>query len=84
MSRRLSNKRCQLCHESAANVIHETTWWRNKWTPPPPIQVHNNLPCAGGDCDVPKGWERRTLFCSEDCRLRCEIVLFEKAIGIGN
>jgi hypothetical protein len=50
-------------------VIHKTTWWCNKWLPPPPAQVHSDLPCAGGDYGVPKGWEERTLFCSEDCRL---------------
>ena len=60
------------------------TWWRNKWPPPPPAQVRSDLPCVGGDYGVPKGLEERTLFCSEDSRLRREIILFEKAIGIGN
>ena len=83
MSRRLSNKGCRLCHEAAAKVIHETTWW-HKWPPPPLAQVRGDLPCAGGDYDVPKGWEERTLFCSKDCRLRHKIILFEMAIGIGN
>jgi len=83
-SRQISNKGCRLCHEAAAKVIHETTWWRNNWPPPPLAQVRGDLLCVGGDCGVPKGWEERTLFCSEDCRLRRKIILFEKAIGIGN
>jgi hypothetical protein len=37
-SRQLNNKGCWLCHRAVANVIHETTWWRTKW-PPPPAQV---------------------------------------------
>jgi hypothetical protein len=66
----------------AAKVIHEMTWWHNKWPPLPPAQVHGDLPCVGDDCSVPKGWEERTLFCSEDYRLYREIILFEKAIEI--
>ena len=84
MSWRLSNKGCRLCCEAATKVIHKMTWWRNKWPPPSSVQVCGDLPCAGGDCGIPKGWEERTLFCSEDYRLRHEIILFEKAIGIGN
>ena len=84
MSRRLSNKGCRLCREVATKVIHKRTWWRNKWPPPLPAQVRGDLPCASSDWGIPKGWEERTLFCSEDCRLRHEIILFEKAIGIGN
>jgi hypothetical protein len=33
---------------------------------------------------VEKGWLRISLFCSEDCRLRCEMVKFAHCIGIGN
>ena len=84
MSRRLSNKGCWLCCKAAANVIHEMMWWHNKWLPLSSAQVHYDLPCVGGDCGAPKGWEERTLFCSEDYRLHREIILFEKAIGIGN
>ena len=65
-------------------MIHETTWWHNKWPLPPVAEVHDDLLCIGGDYDVPKGWEERALFCSEDCRLCREIILFEKAIAIGN
>jgi hypothetical protein len=83
-SRWLSNKGCRLCHEVAAKVIHETTWWCKKWPPRLAAQVRGDLPCAGDDCGVPKGWEQRTLFCSEDYRLHNEIILFRKAIGIGN
>ena len=84
MSRRPSNKGFRLCREVDAKMIHETTWWHNKWSPPSPTQVHGDLPCTGSDCGILKGWEERTLFCSEDCRLHREIILFEKAIGIGN
>jgi hypothetical protein len=31
-----------------------------------------------------KGWLRISLFCSEDCRLRCEMVKFAQSIGIEN
>ena len=82
-SRRLSNKGCWLCHEVAVNVIHEMTW-RNKWLPPAAAQVRDDFLCAGNDYGIPEGWEERTLFCSEDCRLHREIILFEKAIGIRN
>ena len=83
-SRRLSNKGCRLCREAATNVIHETTWWRNKWPPPPAAQVCSDLLCTGGDYSVLKGWEQWTLFCSEASRLRRKIILFKKAIRIGN
>jgi hypothetical protein len=33
---------------------------------------------------VDKGFLRITLFCSKNCRLCCEIVKFERSIGIGN
>jgi hypothetical protein len=72
-SRQLSNKGCRLCSEATANVIHKMTWWRNKWPPLPVAQVRGDLPCSGDDCGVPKGWEQRTLFCSEDCRLRVKL-----------
>jgi hypothetical protein len=37
-----------------------------------------DLACAGtgGGYGVEKGWLRISLFCSEDCRLRCEMVKF--------
>jgi hypothetical protein len=34
-SRWLRNKGCRLCHEVAAKVIHEMTWWYKKWPPRP-------------------------------------------------
>ena len=83
-SRRLGNKGCWLCHVAAVKVIHEMMWWCNKWPPSPPAQERGDLPCAGADCGIPKGWEQRTLLCSEDCRLRHKIILFGKAIVIGN
>ena len=75
-SRRQSNKGCRLCCEVAAKVIHEMTWWHNKWPLPLATQVRDDLPCAGGDCfqkDGNKGlyFAVRTvgfavkLFCSE-------------------
>jgi hypothetical protein len=53
-------------------MIHKMIWWRNKWPPPPPTQLCGDLPCAGDDCGVPKGWEEKTLFCSKDYRLHRE------------
>jgi hypothetical protein len=51
---------------------------------PPPAPLSGNQPCAGNDggCGVEKGWLQISLFCSEDCRLRC--VKFAQSIGIGN
>jgi hypothetical protein len=53
---------------------------------PPPAQVRGDQPCAGtgGGCGVEEGWLRISLFCSEDCRLRCEMVKFALSIGVGN
>jgi hypothetical protein len=82
----LSNKGCLPLREKAARVIHSLTWCI--WGEPlrPPAQVRGDQPCAGnsGCCGVDKGWVRISLFCSEDCRLRCEMVKFERSIGIGN
>jgi hypothetical protein len=85
-SRWLSNERCLPLHDKAARALHYSTWriWGEPL--PPPAQVHEDQPCAGnGDgCGVEKGWLRISLFCSEDCRLRCEMVKFAQSIGIGN
>jgi hypothetical protein len=45
--------------------------------------LRGDQPCAGtgGGCNVEKGWLRISLFCSEDCRLRCEMVKFVQRIG---
>ena len=85
-SRWLSNEGCLPLREKAALAIHYSTWriWGEPL--PPPAQVRGDQPCAGtgGSCGVEKGWLRISLFCSEDCRLRCEMVKFERSIGIGN
>jgi hypothetical protein len=85
-SRWLSNKGCLPLHEKAACVLHYSTWriWGEPLPPTP--QVHGNQPCEGnsGGCNVEKGWLKISLFCSEDCRLRCEMVKFAQSIGIGN
>jgi hypothetical protein len=74
-SRWLSNEGCLPLHEKAAHVLHYSTW--RIWGEPllPPAQVCGDQPFAGtgGSYDVEKGWLRISLFCSEDCRLRCEI-----------
>jgi hypothetical protein len=48
--------------------------------------VRDDQLCAGngGCCGVEKGWLWISLFCSEDCRLRCEMVKFTQSIGIWN
>jgi TPR repeat protein len=85
-SRWLSNEGCLPLREKATLVIHSLTW--RIWGEPLPhlAQVRGDQPCAGtgGGCGVEKGWLRISQFCSEDCRLRCEIVKFAQSIGIGN
>jgi hypothetical protein len=85
-SRWLSNEGCLPLREKAAHVLHYSTWriWGEPL--PPPAQVHGDQPCAGtdGGCGMEKGWFRISLFCSEGCRLRCEMVKFAWSIGIGN
>jgi hypothetical protein len=85
-SRWLSNEGCLPLCEKAARAIHSSTW--RIWGAPlsPPAQVRGDQSCAGnnGGCGVDKGWLRISLFCSEDCRLRREMVKFERSIGIGN
>jgi hypothetical protein len=83
-SRWLSNEGCLPLREKAARAIHYSTW--RIWGELLPAQVHVDQPCAGngGNCGVEKGWLRISLFCSEDCRLRCEMVKFAQSIGIGN
>jgi hypothetical protein len=86
MSRWLSNKGCLPLREKAARVLHYST--RRIWGEPlPPLeQVRGDQPCAGtgGSCSVEKGCLRISLFCSENCRLHCEMVKFAKSIVIGN
>jgi hypothetical protein len=83
-SRWLSNEGCLPLLEKVARVLHYSTWriWGEPL--PPPTQVRGDQPCGGTGGGVEKGWLRISLFCSEDCRLRCEMVKFARSIGIGN
>jgi hypothetical protein len=85
-SRWLSNEGSLPLQEKATRVIHSSTWriWGEPL--PPPAQVCGDQPCAGNDdgCGVDKGWLGISLFCSQDCRLRREMVKFKRSIGIGN
>jgi hypothetical protein len=85
-SRWLSNEVCLPLREKAARALHNSTWCI--WGEPllPPAQVRGDQPCVGtgGGCSVEKGWLRMSLFCSENCRLRYEMVKFAQSIGIGN
>jgi hypothetical protein len=85
-SRWLSNEGCLPLREKAACVIHSSTCRISGEPLPPPAQVRGDQSCARnrGCCGVDKRWLRISLFCSEDCRLRCEMVKFERSIGIGN
>jgi hypothetical protein len=85
-SRWLSNEGCLPLREKAACALHYSTWWIWGELLLPPAQVRSNQPCAGtsGGCGVEKGWLQISLFCSEDCRLHCEMVKFAQSIGIGN
>jgi hypothetical protein len=82
-SRWLSKEGCLPLREKAARVLHYLTWriWGEPL--PPPAQVRGDQPCAGtgGGCGVEKGWLRVSLFCREDCWLRCEMVKFAQRIG---
>jgi hypothetical protein len=82
-SRWLSNEGCLPLREKAMHALHYSTWriWGEPL--PPPAQVRGDQPCAGtgGGCGVEKGWLRISLFCSADCRLRCEMVKFAQRIS---
>jgi hypothetical protein len=81
-SRWLSNEGCLPLREKAAHELHYSTWCIWGEPLPPPAQVRGDQPCAGtnGGCGVEKGWLQISLFCSEDCRLRCEMVKFTQRI----
>jgi hypothetical protein len=85
-SRWLSNEGCLPLREKAARALHSSTW--HIWGEPllPPAQVRGDQPCASnsGGCGVEKGWLQISLFCSEDCRMHCEMVKFAQSIGIEN
>jgi hypothetical protein len=80
-SRRLSNEGCLPLREKAARALHYST--SRIWGEPlpPPAKVHGDQPCAGTGGGVEKGWLQISLFCSEDYRLRCEMVKFTQRIG---
>jgi hypothetical protein len=82
-TRWLSNEGCLPLRDKAARALHYSTWRIWGEPPPPPAQVHVDQPCAGtgGGCGVEKGWLQISLFCGEDCRLRCEMVKFAQRIG---
>jgi hypothetical protein len=85
-SRWLSNEGCLSLCEKVARAIHSSSW-RIWGEPLPPLaQVRGDQSCTGngGNCGVDKEWLRISRFCSEDCRLRCEMVKFARSIGIGN
>jgi hypothetical protein len=69
--------------KKAARALHYSTWRIWVEALPPPAQVRGDQSCAGtgGGCGMEKGWFQISLFRSEDCRLRCEMVKFTKRIG---
>jgi hypothetical protein len=85
-SRWLSNEGCLPLREKTARALHYSNWriWGEPL--PPPAQVRGDQPCSGtgNGYDVEKGWLQISLFCSEDCRLRSEMVKFAQSVGIGN
>jgi hypothetical protein len=78
LSRWLSNEGCLPLREKAKRALHYSTWriWGEPL--PPPAQVRGDQPCigTGSGCGMEKGWLGISLFRSEDCRLRCEMVKF--------
>jgi hypothetical protein len=78
-----SNEGCLRLREKAARAVRSSTC--RIWDEPlPPLaQVRGDQPCAGngGCCGVDKGCLAISLFCSEDCRLQCEMVKIEWSIG---
>jgi hypothetical protein len=81
-SRWLSNEGCLPLREKAARALHYSTW--RIWGEPLPLlaQVRGDQYAGtGGGCGVEKEWLRISLFCSKDCRLRCEMVKFAQRIG---
>jgi hypothetical protein len=82
-SRWLSNEGCLPLREKATRALHYSTWCIWGEPLPPQAQVHGDQPCAGTSdgCGVEKGLHRISLFCSKDCRLRCEMMKFAQRIG---
>jgi hypothetical protein len=82
----LSNEGCLPLREKATRALHYSNGHIWGEPLPPPAQVCGYQPCVGtgGGGGVEKGWLRISLFCSEDCRLCCEMVKFAQSIRIGN
>ena len=74
----LGNKGLLLCREQAATALTTVPW--RKFGEPllQPAHVRGDLPCLWGICGISKGFEQKILYCSEDCRLRGEMNLFER------
>uniref|UniRef100_K3YLK4 F-box domain-containing protein n=1 Tax=Setaria italica TaxID=4555 RepID=K3YLK4_SETIT len=79
--RMLSNKGCRLCHEQAAFWIGRTIW-RKAGEPLPQAPVRGDPSCANSGCGVTFECPQKTLFCSEDCKIHREIVVFQRKLGI--
>jgi hypothetical protein len=75
-SRWLSNEGCLPLHPKAARALPYSTWRILGEPMPPPAQVRGDQSCTGNGGGVEKGCLRISLFCSEDCRLGCEMVKF--------
>jgi hypothetical protein len=68
--------------KKASLAIHSSTWRIWGESLPPSAQVRDDELCAGtgGGCSMEKGWLQISLICSEECRLRCEMVKFAQSI----
>uniref|UniRef100_K3YDU8 F-box domain-containing protein n=1 Tax=Setaria italica TaxID=4555 RepID=K3YDU8_SETIT len=73
----LHNLLCRECREDAVYLVVGILW--NK-VALPPTPGHGEFPCDGGDYSFANGWGEDTLFCSEDWRLRHELLAFERRI----
>uniref|UniRef100_K3YEF0 F-box domain-containing protein n=1 Tax=Setaria italica TaxID=4555 RepID=K3YEF0_SETIT len=79
--KKLRNDGCRVCREEAAYLVNSVTW-RMHGEPLPPAPIHGDFLCTRGNCGKDKGCEQAALFCNKDCRIRHEIVEFEKRMGI--
>lgn len=79
----LRNDGYRVCREEATCLITRVTW-RDHGDMLPLAPVCGNFPCAGGTYGKSTGWEQVSLFCSEDCRICHEIMVFERRLGIKN
>jgi hypothetical protein len=85
-SRWLGNEGCLPLRKKAARALHYSNWafgvnrcrFRHR------CAVISHAQATTVVVAWKKGWLRISLFCSEDCRMRCEMVKFAQSIGIGN